>query len=139
MDISQIKNADFTDDTEPRDEQLMTLLGQAYRGEITCTMAIANIEIIQPYSDFVATPSEEFRHYFIQKAQEGTPPPLHVYAKDGSLIMSDDYNSFALYEELGFSEVACIVIGETPSIDGVTYHGDPFRLELPSVEVLPVS
>ncbi len=134
MDISQISNADFTEDTEPRDDRLMELLTQAYKGEILCTMAIANIEVIQPFSAFKPTISKEYRTYFTKKAQGGLPPALHVYAKDGKLIMSDDYGSFSLYQELKMPQAVCIVIGETPDIVGIEYTGEQFRLPLPTAE-----
>ena len=137
MDISQIKNADFTEDTEPRDEQLTGLLGQAYKGEITCMMALADITAILPYSDYKPTISEGYRASFVKKAQDGMPPALYVYAKDGKLIMSDDYSSFALYHEYDMKKAICVVIGEAPTIEGVEYHGEPFILPLPTIEVLP--
>lgn len=132
MQLSDITNADFTEDTEPRDERLIELLGQAYQSEIMCTMAIANINAIKPFSDFKPSISEEYRNYFIKKAEAGEPPALHVYANDGKLIMSDDYNAFYLHKDQGLTQAVCIVIGETPSIEGVEYHGDPFKLPLPT-------
>lgn len=133
MDISQI-SADFTDETEPRDEHLIELLGQAYRGEITCMMALANLEAIEPYSDFKPKVHEDYRARFIKRAQDGMPPALHVYAEDGKLIMSDDYNAFALYREYDMKKAICIVIGEAPALEGVEYHGEPFILPLPTLE-----
>jgi hypothetical protein len=137
MDISQI-NADFTEDTEPRDEHLIELLGQAYKGEITCMMALSNLAAIQPYSEYKPTINEGYRANFVKKAQDGMPPALYVYAKDGKLIMSDDYSSFTLYHEYDMKKAICIVIGDAPTIEGVEYHGEPFILPLPSVEVSPV-
>ena len=136
MDISQI-NSDFTEDTEPKDDKLMGLLKQAYTGEILCTMAVAKLEAIKPFSDYKPTIADAFRNRFVQKAQAGTPPPIYVYAEGGKLIMSDDYNSFALYNELNMPEAICIVLCETPQIDGVVYHGDPFKMPPPSIELLP--
>lgn len=134
MDITQI-NADFTEGTEPRDEHLIELLGQAYRGEITCMMALADLVAITPYSSFKPAIHEDYRTNFIKKARDGAPPALHVYAKDGKLIMSDDYSSFVLYNEYDMKKAICIVIGEAPAIEGVEYHGEPFLLPLPSIEV----
>src|SRR6266536_268115 len=104
MDISKIKNTKFTDNTEPKDEKLIGLLKQAYRGEITCTMAIAKLSALRPYSDYEPTVSDDYRKYFTEKANDGSPPTLYVYAEDGKLIMSDDYNAFTLYEELNMPE-----------------------------------
>ena len=72
-----------------------------------------------------------------EKAKNDVPPSLRVYAKDGKLVMSDDYNALAMYNELGFHKAVYIVIGETPEIEGVEYHGNPFVMAPPSVEELP--
>lgn len=135
--ISDISNADFTEDTEPRDDHLIDLLKQAYRGEITCTMALAQMGSIKPFSDFVPVTSEQYRAYFTTKARDDVPPPIHTYAQGGKLIMSDDYNALYMYKELGFDKAVCIVIGETPEIEGVEYHGDAFVMPPPTVEELP--
>ena len=132
MDISQI-NSDFTEDTEPKDDKLMGLLKKAYMGEILCTMALAKFETIKPFSDYKPTISDAYRNDFVQQTKDGIPSPMYVYAEDGKLIMSDDYLTYYLYKELNMSDVICIVIGETPQIDGVIYHGDPYKLPLPSI------
>ena len=136
MGISQI-NTDFNENTEPKDEQLMTLLKQAYQGEIMCQAALAKLTAVQPFSDYKPTISEDYRAYFMKCIGENVPPALYVYAKDGKLIMSDDYVAMALYKELRLPEAICIVIGDTPAIEGVTYYGEPFKMPLPTVEVLP--
>jgi len=135
MDISEIDSA-FTEDTEPEDKYLIELLKRAYKGEILCTMATADLSAIEPFSDYRPTISNEYRSYFKNKAQEGLPSALHVYAKHGKLIMSDDYSALAMHKELSLPQANCIVIGDTPEIKGVTYHGDPFQLPPPIVKVL---
>lgn len=139
MKISDIANADFTEDTEPRDDYLIELLKQAYKGDTLCTMAMAEMDTIKSFSDFKPTVSAQYRAYFESKARDDVPPPLHVYAKNGKLIMSDDYNAYTMYNELGFHRAVCIVLGETPAIEGVEYHGDPFVMPPPTVEELPSS
>lgn len=37
-----------------------------------------------------------------------------------------------MYVESGMREALCIVIGETPVIGGVTYHGEPFKMQPPT-------
>ena len=135
MDINDIQTG-FTDGTEPQDQHLTELLRLAYSGKILCTMAIADLTVIQPFSNYQPKISKQYKLYFMQKAQNGMPPSLYVYAKDGKLIMSDDYASFAMYKELGLPKVICTVIGDTPEIEGVVYHGTPFVLPLPTVEEL---
>ena len=138
MDITKI-NSDFTEDTEPRDDHLVELLKQVYTGDILCTMAMAEMDAIKPFSDFKPTVSDQFRTYFESKARDDVPPPLHVYAKNSKLILSDDYNAYTMYNELGFHRAVCIVFGDTPAIEGVDYHGDPFVMPPPTVEELPSS
>ena len=137
MKLSDISNADFTEDTEPRDDHLIELLKQAYKGDVLCAMAMAEMDAIKPFSDFKPTVSDQYRAYFESKARDDVPPPLHVYAKNGKLVMSDDYNAYTMYNELGFHKAVCIVFGETPDIEGVEYHGDPFVMPPPTVEELP--
>jgi hypothetical protein len=132
MDISQI-NSDFTEDTEPKDDKLMGLLKKAYMGEILCTMALAKLEAIKPFSDYKPIISDAYRNDFVKQTKDAIPSPMYVYAEDGKLIMSDDYLTYYLYKELNMSDVICIVIGETPPIDGVIYHGKPYKLPLPSI------
>jgi hypothetical protein len=131
MNFKKIINLDFSKETEPKDDRLMTLLGQAYRAEIDCTMAVARISSIKPFSRFRPTVSEEYRKYFIENNNSGRPPALHVYAKNGKLMMSDDYHAYTMYLESGMSEALCIVIGETPVLNGVEYHGEPFKIQPP--------
>ncbi|MDQ5969962.1 MAG: hypothetical protein QG593_479, partial [Patescibacteria group bacterium] len=90
MKLSDIKNADFTEDTEPKDDHLIEILGKAYKGDILCTMAMAEMDAIKPFSDFKPTVSDQYRAYFESKARDDVPPAMHVYAKDGKLVMSDD-------------------------------------------------
>lgn len=134
--LSDINNADFTDGTEPRDDHLIELLGPAFKGEILCTMAMAEMDAVKPFSDFKPEISNAYRKHFSEKAQNDVPPSLLVYAKDGKLIMSDDYSSYAMYQEMGFHRAVCQVIGDTPEIEGVEYHGLPFVMAPLSAEVL---
>jgi len=134
MKLSDISNADFTEDTEPRDDDFIELLQQAYTAKITCTMAMAEMDVIMPFSEFKPEVSEQYRKYFTEKAKNDVPPPLHTYHKNGKLIMSDDYNAYFMYKELGFHKAVCIVIGEVPDIKGVEYFDDPFIMPPPSVQ-----
>ena len=138
MNIAKI-NADFTEDTEPRDDHFIELLKRAYKGDVLCTMAKAEMDAIEPSSGFEPVISAQYRAYFESKARDDVPPALHVYAKNGKLIMSNDYNAYTMYGELGFHRAVCIVLGDTTEIEGVEYHGDPFVLPPPSVEELPSS
>lgn len=131
MDISQI-NSNFGPATEPRDDTLMDLLRRAYAGEIPAIMAIADMRMIVPFSDFRPAISAEYRQFFNEKLQVGTPPGLYVYVRDGKLIMSDDYNAYYMYRQLNLPKARCVVIGDSPPIIGVEYSSSgPFRLPIP--------
>ena len=135
INLSQI-NSDFTDNTEPKDEHLIELLKQAYKGEILCRMAIVNIALVKPFSDYKPTISEPFRKHFIERTKTALPPPVHVYEQDGKFIMSDDYNAYHLYLEHNLPEVVCVILGDATITEGVEYVGDPFVLPPPKVEAV---
>jgi len=137
MDISQI-NSGFSEDTEPCDDKLMGLLKQAYAGDILCTMAIADIDLIQPFADYHPKIDERYYNYMKRKFtdKDETPPALFVYFSKGKLIMSDNYVAYWLYKELNYSEAICVVVGDARKIEGVTYQGEPFKLPPPTFEEL---
>lgn len=134
MNISDIPNVGFSENTEPMDEHLMELLKQAYTGKITCRMAIAKFETIEPFSDYEPDISDQDRIHFVTQTNKSSPPPLYVYARDGKLIMSDDYASYHMYKEYELPEAVCVVIGDTPEIAGVAYKSEPFILPPPTIE-----
>jgi hypothetical protein len=129
MDTPQI-NSSLTENIEPKDEKLIALLKKAYKGEVYCRMAVADMSVIQPFSDYQVTISDEYRNYFKEQSMDdgGSPPSLCVYAQDGKLIMSDDYSAYAMYKELKKPKAICMVVGDTPPMNGVVYHGEYFKL-----------
>ena len=137
MNIPDI-NSDFTEDTMPSDEYLIELLDQAYRGNILCRKALVDIERIKPYSSYKPETREYAKYSLIKRLRNGEPRPLNVYAQNDSLIISDDYDSFSIYKEIGEKQILCIVIGDTPDIDGVQYLESPFKLTEPSFDVVEV-
>jgi hypothetical protein len=134
--LSDITNADFSETTEPRDDYLIELLGRAYRGEIDCYIAVIKLEAIKPFSDYKPTISNDYRNHFNKKYKQGSPPQLYVYEKDGEIIMSDDYNSYFLYKELGAEEAVCVAIGPIDNVPGVLMVGKPFKLPKPTAEMI---
>ena len=91
---------------EPKDEELIKLLKQAYQGGINCYEAVILSEGITPYSINYRphTPKEllyRFEEYFL----DGNFPYLVVYQKGGKFIMSDDYHAFYFYKKKGFRDV----------------------------------
>ncbi len=132
--LSQI-NADFTEDTEPKDEHLIELLGKAYREEIDCQLAIVPMTLIKPFSDFTPVITEVFREKFVKDYKAGEPWQLYVYRKDDAYIMSDDYTSYFLYKEFDCPEAMCLIIDPTPN-EAITFIGEPFKLPLPTAEII---
>ena len=135
MNIPDI-NSDFTEDTKPSDEHLIELLDQAYLGNILCRYALVDIGRIKPYSGYKPETREYAKYNLIKRLRNGEPIPLNVYAQNDSLIMSDDYDSYLIYKEIGEKQILCIVIGDTPDIDGVQYLESPFKLTEPSFDVV---
>jgi len=135
MNIPNI-NSDSTEDTKPSDDQLIELLDQAYRGNILCRYALVDIGRIRPYSGYKPETREYAKYNLIKRLRNGDPIPLNVYAQNDSLIMCDDYDSYLIYKEIGEKQVLCIVIGDTPHIDGVQYLESPFKLTEPSFDVV---
>ena len=64
VNISDIQNAGFSDDTEPKDDQLMDLLKLAYTKKIYCRTVIVAIENVVPFSDYEPSISEYYAQYF---------------------------------------------------------------------------
>ena len=132
--ISDIK-VHFGGVNAPKDNQLIELLKDAYTGTLLVCTAIIKIDGIKPFSDFRPTISNEFRSYFENIEKEGTPPPLYVYPQNKLFIMSDDYNSYYLYVEKGYSSAVCIVLGEATG-GFVIKKSEPFRLPTPTAVVI---
>ena len=107
MNIPDI-NSDLTEDTMPSDEHLIELLDQAYRGNILCRKALVDIERIKPYSSYKPETREYAKYSLIKRLRNGEPRPLNVYAQNDSLIISDDYDSFSIYKEIGEKQILCM-------------------------------
>ncbi|HSX24104.1 MAG TPA: hypothetical protein VLE74_03325 [Candidatus Saccharimonadales bacterium] len=135
IDISQINTA-FDENTEPLDNLLLALLKAAYKGDMLCRMALVDIDVIEPFSDFQPVIAPAYRAYFMQKAKANAPPKLYVYQKKDKLIMSDDYAAYQLYKELNIHTVPCVIIGSCTIHEGVDLMGKPYILQPPSVDVI---
>ncbi len=135
VNISDIKNADFTDDTEPKDDRLMELLKLAYTKKIHCRTAVIPFENIVPFSNFEPNISEDFVKYFKDKYEIGRPPSMLVYQReDGKFVMSDDYNAYFMYKRFNSDKVVCQVLDAETVPEGVVEASEPFYLDTPSVE-----
>lgn len=135
VNISDIQNADFTDDTEPKDERLMELLKLAYTKKIKCRLAVVPFENIVPFSNFEPNTSDDFVRYFKDKFDRGLPPSILVYQReDGKFVMSDDYNAYFMYKRLNSSKVMCQVLDAETVPEGVIETSEPFYMDTPSVE-----
>lgn len=128
-------NSDFNENTEPKDDRLMELLKLAYTKKIYCRTVIVAIDKVVPFSDYEPTVSEDYIKYFKEKHQAGRPPGMLVYQRDdGKFVMSDDYNAYFMYKQVGADKVFCQVLDAENIPDGVIEASDPYYMELPSVE-----
>jgi hypothetical protein len=135
MDLSDL-NASFNEQTEPQDGGLLELLRLAYNKEIQCRNAFIFMDMIRPFSDYKPNTSPAFRKHFMEKNERREPLAMFVYEKDGDYIMSDDYNSYYLYKELGAEKVPCVVLDAQADAPSVEYISEPYYLEPPSVEII---
>lgn len=124
-------HADFTEDTEPRDDYLLELLRAAYTRKIQCCFAALPLTSIKPFSDFQPTISAQLRQHFDDAYQQGRPPKLMVYEKDDAYIMSDDYDAYKLYSEKRPELVPCIVLNPSEQTLSLPEASKPYFLDLP--------
>lgn len=135
VNISDIKNASFSDDTEPKDDRLMELLKLAYTKKVYCRTAIVAFDNVVPFSGYEPNVSDDYVKYFKEKYQVGQPPALIVYQRDdGKFVMSDDYNAYFMYKKLGADRVVCQVVDAENLPEGVIQSSDPYHMNLPIVE-----
>lgn len=135
VNISDIQNADFSDGTEPKDDRLMELLKLAYTKKIYCRTVIVSTDNVVPFSDYKPSISEDYVKYFKEKYQAGRPPGMLVYQRDdGKFVMSDDYNAYFMYKQVGADKVICQVLDAEKVPEGVIEASDPYYMDLPSVE-----
>jgi len=129
MDISKIK-VRFGGKYEPKDERLIGLLKNAYQGKLLVHTVLIKFEGIKPFSDFKPQISMEYRNYFETIEKQGSPPPLYVYPVQDLFIMSDDYNAYFLYQEKGYQEIVCVLLGDSDS-KFIIKKSRPFHLPVP--------
>ena len=75
IDISKIK-VQFGGKYAPKDEELLNLLKDAYRGKLLVRTALVKIEGIKTFSDFNPQISKEYRDYFENHEKRGVPPSV---------------------------------------------------------------
>ena len=89
VNISDIQNAGFSDDMEPKDDRLIDLLKLAYTKKIYCRTVIVAIDDVFPFSDYEPSISEDYFKYFKEKYESGRPPGMLVYQRDdGKFVFS---------------------------------------------------
>lgn len=131
IDTSKIQ-VKFGGENEPKDNKLIELLKNAYRGKSLVRMVLIKIEGIRPFSDFKPQTSKEYRDYFENAEKKNLPPPVYVYPEKGYFIMSDDYNAFYLYKEKGYRKIMCVLLGESES-EHIVEKSKPFQLPAPKL------
>ena len=130
---SDIKVSFDGENDPPKDEVLIYLLKKAYRGELLCHKAIIDWEGIKPFSDYRPKITQDFENHFLSSIKNEKHPPLYVYQDGDKFIMSDDYNLYYFYKEVGCSNVPCLIIGEIKEKSGIVKIIDkPFYLEPPT-------
>lgn len=135
INLSNIQNLGFSDDTEPRDDCLMNLLKLAGRKKIYCRTVIVAIDNVVPFSDYEPNLSEEYIKYFKDKYRAGRPPVMLVYQRDdGRFVMSDNYNAYFMYKQVGADKVICEVLDAENVPEGAIEASDPYYTELLDVE-----
>lgn len=127
-------NIQFGGQHPPKDEELMSILKDAYQAKIKCRRAVVKLDLIQPFSDFKPEISSKFRADFLKGYLNLKPPELFVYQKEDKFIMSDDYSSYYMYKEVQAETALCVILGSfTDNPDIVA--GPEFNLDPPTVEV----
>ena len=116
----------------PEDKKLTALFTDAYSGKLLVRMTVIKIEGIRPYSEYVPPIIEGYINFFEELEKEGTPPPIYVYPKDEHFIMSDDYNAFHMYVRKGYTEIPCILMGDSNSAL-IIDKSEPFELPAPEI------
>jgi hypothetical protein len=133
--ISDIQNADFTENTEPKDERLLELLKLAYTKKIYCRTALVPLENVIPFSDFIPNVSDDYLKYFKEKYAAGRPPGMLVYQSDDcKFVMSDDYNAYFMYRHMGAQNAICQILDAENEPYDVIEASEPYYMDLPVVE-----
>lgn len=127
---------DFGKNDYRKDEYFQQLLAKSFNGELICRKAIVKMKAIEPLTNYKPEISQGFRQHFFGRLTEEDVIPLYVYQKNGKFIMSDDYNSYSLYKEMGVDIAPCIVVGEIADTKDVTEVGKPFRFGEASMEIV---
>jgi len=102
-------------DNPDKDEKLIDLLMLATKKKINVYKGVVDIEKIKPFCDY-RPEKESFkktRESLKNNLIKGDPPLLHVYQDGDYLVMSDDYYSYYMYKEEGFTKVPCVIFGDT--------------------------
>ena len=134
IDISKIR-IEFGGDNEPKDQRFIDLFQDAITGTLLVRLVLISIEGIRSFSDFRPNISDQYREYFEELERKGTPPPLYLYPDNDHFIMSDDYNAYALYKEKQYTEIMCILLGDSVS-SFILEKSEPFPLPPPQVEIV---
>lgn len=109
-----LKNIDtsFTSKDPPKDEKFIDLYKKVIQGKLPYYYALIKKEGIKPFSSFIPKLSQEYRDYFFGKLNNKQTPCIHVYQDGNHFVMSDDYNLYFFYLELGVPEFPCYVLGK---------------------------
>lgn len=119
----------------PKDEGFIELYKKAFKEEIPVYWALIEKEAIKPFSKFLPDLSQKFVDNIHQKLDHGDLSSIYVYPENDIFIMSDDYNLYYIYLDLGYKKLPCFILGE-PKGKYVSDLTGPVKLPKLEAEVL---
>lgn len=108
IDISKV----IPDKRVQTDKKFIQLYQKILQGQLDYYDAVVKIEGIKPFSDYKPEPKTVDIHYILKRMQNHNYPRIHLYQEGEVFIMSDDYNAYYTYIELGLKEIPSLVMGE---------------------------
>lgn len=128
-------NASFTSQDPPKDEKFIDLFKKVIQGKLPYYYALIKKEGIKPFSSFVPKLFQEYKDYVFDKLDNKQVLAIHVYQDGNQFVMSDDYNLYFFYLELGVTELPCYVLGK-PIGSFVVKSNQIDAPQSPSIDVL---
>jgi hypothetical protein len=128
--LSDLKvNEEFAPKADP---VFVHLLTEAVRGRQPVHFAIIAFKLLKRFDDDhrpeLSVSGKNILEQVIETWPKGQTNPIWVYQSGDEFISSDDYFTFAAYEQKKVDQVSCFVFG-TPEGKGVTDIQGPLTVE----------